>query len=317
MNRLVKRRQRAAALQGFARECSGKLRHRRRAHIGFTSKTIAKIGIEVKGSQMPRDNWVKALGIDTDGTLFVDIDNGMRFYDLCLDQPLATAVSIHPEDLMQTGNRRLYYRFLATLKEIESVVIQGIYDGSSPLKSGDVVVDAGARIGTFAVKASAAVGDRGRVIAIEPEPKNFSCLKKNIEANQLLNVIPVQKMLWSEARPLDLYLSANDCSHSSLCDAFYGSTGESIRVDAETLDGILDTCGIESVDFIKMDIEGSEVAALKGMRRTLKPHVHLAIAAYHPIEGKLSHTLIIPQLEQSGFTVTFQDGIVKTFTIDD
>jgi FkbM family methyltransferase len=263
---------------------------------------------------MPRDNWVKALGIDTDGTLFVDVDNGMRFYDLCLNRSLASAVTIRPEDLMHAGNRPLYYRFLVTLKEIESVVIQGIYDGSSPIRSGDVVVDAGARIGTFAAKASAAVGETGRVIAIEPEPKNFACLKKNIEANQLINVIPIQKMLWSEARVLDLYLSANASSHSPFCGAYYGSTGESIRVEAETLDGILKTCGIESVDFIKMDIEGSEVEALKGMQKTLKPHIHLAIAAYHPIEGKLSHTIIIPHLEQSGFTVTCQEGIIKTIT---
>ena len=68
--------------------------------------------------------------------------------------------------------------------------------------------------------------------------------------------------------------------------------GDSIRVEADTLDGILQELGIASVDFIKMDIEGSEIEALKGMRKTLESQVQLAIAAYHPVKGQLAHTII-------------------------
>jgi FkbM family methyltransferase len=260
---------------------------------------------------MPRDNWVKTLGLDTDGTLFVEIDNGIRFYDLCLNRRLAAAVNIQPEHLMKAENRQLYYRFLSTLKEIEEIQFHPTYDGSYPFKSGDIVVDAGARIGTFSAKISAAVGEAGKIIAIEPEPQNFACLRKNIEANHLHNVIPIQKMLWSGTRQLPLYLSGNAAAHSAYCDAFYSSTGESILVDAEALDSILERLGLGSVDFIKMDIEGSEIEALKGMPRTLGSNVQMAIAAYHPIEGKLSHTIIVPQLEQLGFAVLYADGIVQ------
>jgi FkbM family methyltransferase len=260
---------------------------------------------------MPWDNWVKTLGLDTDGTLFVEIENGLRLFDLCLDSRLSAAVAINPNDLMRAENRRLYYRFLSTLKEIEEIFFHSTYDRSYQFKNGDIVVDAGARIGTFAAKASAAVGEEGRIIAIEPEPRNFACLKKNIKANRLHNLIPIPRMLWSERRQLSLYLSANAASHSAYCDAFYGSTGESILVEADSLDNILEGLGIGSADFIKMDIEGSEIEALKGMRKALASHARMAIAAYHPAEDKSAYTVIVPQLDRLGFTVSCAEGIVQ------
>lgn len=260
---------------------------------------------------MPRNNWVKALGLDADGTLFVEIEDGLRLFDQCLRNPLPAAINIRPEELMSSANRFLYYRFLAALNEIDSVLIHGLYEGSYHFKPGDIVVDAGARIGTFAVKVSRAVGKEGRVIAIEPEPRNFACLLKNVQANHLTNVIPVQKLLWSEPRSLKLYLSRNGASHSVFCDSFYDSTGEAITVEAQDLDSIVKHLGIDSVDFVKMDIEGAEVQAMSGMRDTLNSNVRLAIAAYHPVDGKQTHLSIVPQLEQAGFAAGCAEGIVR------
>lgn len=60
-----------------------------------------------------------------------------------------------------------------------------------------------------------------------------------------------------------------------------------------------------------MDIEGSEVEALKGMTKTLAHDAQLAIAAYHPVEGRLTNEIIIPQLKRLGFKVSFtEEGIV-------
>ena len=48
------------------------------------------------------------MGLDRDGTLFVDIDTGIRLYDLCFDTPLPGEMRIFPEDLMSAQNRQLY-----------------------------------------------------------------------------------------------------------------------------------------------------------------------------------------------------------------
>lgn len=260
---------------------------------------------------MTRDNWVQSLGLDTDGSLFVEIENGIRLYDLCLDARLPEAMRIRPEDLMHAENRHLYHCFLKTLKEIEGVIIHSMYDADFTVGTGDIVVDAGARIGSFAAKISAAVGDEGRIIAIEPEPRNYACLLKNIEANQLNNVTAIQKMLWSRTQMLDLHLSANGAAHSAHCDHFYGSTGASMSAEAETLDNILEELGIDSVDFVKMDIEGSEIEAFRGMSKILKSGVRLAVAAYHPVDGTLTHATLVGQLEELGFTAVYEEGIVR------
>jgi len=107
-----------------------------------------------------------------------------------------------------------------------------------------------------------------------------------------------------------MYLSGNAAALSVYHDAFYSSTGDSIGVEADTLDGILKELDIAAVDFIKMDIEGSEIEALKGMRKALESQVQLAIVAYHPVGGQLAYTVIAPQLTQLGFKTTFADGIV-------
>jgi FkbM family methyltransferase len=261
---------------------------------------------------MSRNNWAKSMGLDRDGTLFVDIDTGIRLYDLCFDTPLPGEMRIFPEDLMSAENRQLYYRFLSTLNEIDGIMFHSLYDRKYGFKRGDVVVDAGARVGTFAAKISAAVGDEGRIIAVEPEPQNYACLLKNIAANRLHNVIPIRKMLWSRMEQLDLCLSRYFAAHSAYCDEFYNPTGDTIRVEADTLDNILEALGVHAVDFIKMDIEGSEIEALKGMEAILASSVQMAIAAYHPVAGAMTYTVIIPHLERLGFKAHYtEEGIVE------
>jgi FkbM family methyltransferase len=251
------------------------------------------------------------MGLDTDGMLFVELENGLKLYDLCLNTSLPEAVSVRVEDLMKAENRALYYRFLSTLNEISELVYNGIYDRGRAFRKGEVVVDAGARIGTFAAKISSAVGDDGKIVAIEPEPNNYRCLLKNIEVNRLHNVIPVRKMLWSGKQDMRLFLSKYAAAHSAYCDAFFASTGESIPVEADSLDNVLKGLGLGPVGFIKMDIEGSETEALKGMERTLESDLQMAIAAYHPIDGQSAHTISIAQLETLGFHTSFADGIVR------
>ena len=55
---------------------------------------------------MTRDNWVRSLGLDADGSLFVEIDNGIRLYDSCLQHTLPGEIAIAPEDLMKPENRQ-------------------------------------------------------------------------------------------------------------------------------------------------------------------------------------------------------------------
>src|SRR4030042_1016047 len=61
------------------------------------------------------------------------------------------------------------------------------------VKKGDVVVDLGANIGYFTILAAKLVGSQGKIFALEPAPKNFEYLNKNIQLNKYLNVTAEQK----------------------------------------------------------------------------------------------------------------------------
>ena len=79
---------------------------------------------------------------------------------------------------------------------------------SSMLTEGDVFVDVGANVGYFTLIASEAVGSGGKVFAFEPEPNNFSLLRKNAKVNRCTNVICEQKAVTNANQPIKLYLSS-------------------------------------------------------------------------------------------------------------
>src|SRR5262249_40094604 len=72
------------------------------------------------------------------------------------------------------------------------------YTRHHALRSGDTVVDAGAHVGIFSLYAARRVGPEGLVIAFEPDPVLFEQLVQQIALNDIKNIRPVKKGLWSE-----------------------------------------------------------------------------------------------------------------------
>lgn len=61
------------------------------------------------------------------------------------------------------------------------------------IQPGNTVIDIGANIGYYTILAAQIVGETGKVYAFEPEPKNLTLLKKNVEHNNLTNVVLANK----------------------------------------------------------------------------------------------------------------------------
>ena len=133
------------------------------------------------------------------------------------------------------------------------------------IKQGDIVVDIGANIGYHTLLMAKLVGPKGKVYAFEPEKENFELLKKNIERNGYQNVVLVNKGLGEKEGVLTLYLNPkNKAGHSVFHQHSHWGRQE---IEITTLDDFLPKN--TKVDLIKMDIEGAEYAAIKGMRRVL------------------------------------------------
>ena len=133
------------------------------------------------------------------------------------------------------------------------------------VKPGMRVLDIGANIGYFTVMCSVLAGKHGQVVALEPDDTNFSFLKRSVAELPTKNVHLVQAAAWSNSGQLDLYLSSqNPGDHQSFPgdDARHHYTVEAVAIDdlPEARDGF---------DFIKMDIQGAEGHALRGMKNIL------------------------------------------------
>lgn len=139
------------------------------------------------------------------------------------------------------------------------------------IKKGDIVIDVGANVGFYTLLFASLVGDTGIVHAFEPAPKTFASLKKNVEINNLNNVVLHNKALGSENEKIKLTLSKSGLHNVSK----YGD----IEVDCVRLDDY-----VKSANFVKIDAEGYEIEILKGMPNLL----HQDITIMSEFYGKLT-----------------------------
>lgn len=141
-------------------------------------------------------------------------------------------------------------------------------------KKGDVIVDIGANMGYYTLLASKIVGDSGKVYAFEPDPTNYSVLCKNVALNEIKNAITIQKAVSDKNGSMTLYLDGKDIGAHTLYKN--GKARKSVVVDSITLDEYFK--GKEyPINIIKMDIEGAEMAAMRGMGKIIKLNDDLKI----------------------------------------
>jgi len=149
-------------------------------------------------------------------------------------------------------------------------------------KKGDVVIDCGAYVGCFTIIASKLVGIEGKVIALEPDKVSYRKLLANIELNNLNNVVAINKGAFDKDAKQGFY------ERTSRGSSFiFESALPKKEVDVIKLDTLQKKQNLRKIDFVKMDVEGSELYALRGAKQVLqnfKPN--LAIATYHVVEGK-------------------------------
>ena len=133
------------------------------------------------------------------------------------------------------------------------------------IKPGMHVLDVGANIGYFTLLFARLVGPTGHVHAFEPEPRNFELLQRNIARNGYTNVTAVPKAVSRTSGSQRLYKSPDNLGDHRLA---HGTAGrDSIDVSVVALDELLP--GDARVDFIKLDIQGAECAAVQGARQLI------------------------------------------------
>ncbi|MBD1847251.1 FkbM family methyltransferase [Cyanobacteria bacterium FACHB-63] len=161
-------------------------------------------------------------------------------------------------DLRDHVQRQIY--FLGTYEPIEAYLFCQL------LKPGMTVIDAGASIGQYTLLAATGVGQAGTVHSFEPVSSTFSQLRRNVETNRLTNVHLNQAGLWHKSTSISLGLSPEMMQNFGAYSIGVLDQATEVSAIALTLDEYVEQHRIQKIDFIKMDIEGAEYAALMGMQ---------------------------------------------------
>jgi len=137
----------------------------------------------------------------------------------------------------------------------------------SACRDGMTFLDVGANLGYYTALAARAVGPNGRVLAVEPDPDSFGYLEQTIAANAVGNVEAFPVAASDTPAMLPLYISTDNRGDNRL----YAPDEErpQVEVEARPLDALLRENKIETVDLIKIDVQGYEPKVIAGLRETI------------------------------------------------
>lgn len=182
------------------------------------------------------------------------------------------------------------------------------------VRPGMVAVDAGANIGMFTTVLARLAGAAGHVHAFEPHPDSFGLLVENIRRNDLDGRVTLNQLALSD-RVGELLLDTDAGASASLAAA--GSrrsvstddhrtyvANASVPVRTMTLDGY--AAQLDSLDFVKVDVEGHEPLLLAGAEATLRrfrPVMVVECSEFALTRAGSSRAELFARLENLGYRV--------------
>ena len=177
----------------------------------------------------------------------------LRGFPLCLE--------FRPRTYM---GKYLYYRGM--YEEAQVHLLEKL------LRPGMTFVDVGANVGLYSVVAAHLVGPRGRVIAVEPQFDLADIVAENARLNRLDNVV-VKAVALGAVRGngvLHQVSKTNDGQATLKVRPDEKTFGHAANVPVQTLAALLDECGADRVDGVKIDVEGGELDVMKGLEDYLR-----------------------------------------------
>ena len=170
---------------------------------------------------------------------------------------------------------------------------------------GDTIVDVGAGMGSDVLFFSPAVGNTGKIIAIEANPNTYALLAKLCEWNGFNNVVCTQQAVVDT--PGEVWIEDESFHEANAVTS--GSRRGSVPVQGVRLDDMLERLGVAGIALLKMNIEGAERAALAGMRATLARTRYVCIACHDfradagEGEGFRTRDFVTRTLQEQGFRI--------------
>jgi len=181
------------------------------------------------------------------------------------------------------------------------------------LREGMICLDVGANIGYYTLLESKIVGDKGKVVAIEPSPINFPILKKNIEMANVKNV-NLFCLAGGDKNGILKFLLDRQSNLSRILreDEIVKPSDTIVDVPVKKLDLFVEELDLKKLDFLRMDVEGYEYQIYKGFRNLLKkfkPMIQMEVHCMLLGDKKTSELLYM--LKEDGYDIVYY--IIREF----
>ena len=141
-------------------------------------------------------------------------------------------------------------------------------------KQRDVIIDIGAGLGVETFFFSKLVGPEGKIFSIEANPPTFACLQKMSSSNKLDNVVLLNLAIHHDST--SVYIDDPEVH----VNASILNTKGGYEVSGETLDSLVRQWELPEIAFVKMNIEGAERLAVRGMTDMIKMVKYLCISCH-------------------------------------
>ena len=150
------------------------------------------------------------------------------------------------------------------------------------LRPGDVVWDIGANIGVYTILSGQIVGQEGAIDCWEPTPDSYESTCKHIELNGLAGFCKAHQAAVSSSDGGTMPFSIVGGKGTDPTNRLGSTQGTTIDIPIESMDGILGRSN-RKPNYIKIDIEGAEVFALRGAEKVMTETRPTILIAVHPM----------------------------------
>lgn len=165
------------------------------------------------------------------------------------------------------------------------------------IKKGDTVLDVGAHAGYYSLLAANQVGERGKVIAIEPHPLNLAYLWNHFKINNVQNATILDCAIGS----MNQWVSFDTSAGTGRAQVEQTFSKSSELIEMKTLDSLFERGLVGKPKVIKMDIEGAELEALKGARTLIRSSQPAFVLSTH---GHTTKAKCIQFLAEQGYRIS-------------
>jgi len=197
---------------------------------------------------------------------------------------------------MEEGSWFAFRPFTDDADKISRSYEQAVRRMLSPHGS-ETIIDIGANIGWHSVWLSKRVGPSGKVLAVEPEGTNFAILELNTRLNNLANVISINLALGSNRGSGRLFVPRPTLmGQVTTADSNHQSRFQGSIVTFDTLDNVISAFNFNQVSAIKVDVEGAELAVIRGAEKTIAKFGPRLIIETHGHDKLVSLKLLLTSM---------------------